>query len=74
MQTKISVALGKMRKSVQTDTPQISANGSHVVIDVEDEQGDLVSLLLDRDCVLRILQNGYRAGMFDRILAGRPIG
>ncbi|NNG03013.1 MAG: hypothetical protein HKM95_02800 [Inquilinus sp.] len=73
MQTKISVALGNTRKSVQTDDPQISANGSHVVIDVEDEKGDLISLLLDRDCVLRILQNGYRAGMFDRILADQSI-
>lgn len=70
MQTKISVAVGSTRKSVLTDNPSISANGSHVVIDVEGDQGDLISMLLDRDCVLRILQDGYRAGMFDRLLAG----
>ena len=70
MQTKISVAVGSTRKSVLTDKPLISANGSHVVIDVEGDQGDLVSMLLDRETVLRILQDGYRAGMFDRLLSG----
>ena len=70
MQTKISVAVGSTRKSVLSDNPSISANGSHVVIDVEGDHGDLVSMLLDRDTVLRILQDGYRAGMFDRLLSG----
>lgn len=51
-----------------TDKPSISANGSHVVIDVESDQGDLISMLFDRETVLRILQDGYRAGMFDRLL------
>lgn len=70
MQTKISVAVGNTRKSVLSDNPSISANGSHVVIDVEGDHGDLISMLLDRETVLRILKDGYRAGMFDRLLAG----
>ena len=69
MQTKFSVAVEGKRRSVLSDRPSINVNGSHVVIDVAGDGDDLYSMLLDRDCVLRILQDGYNAGMFDQYLA-----
>ncbi len=69
MQTKFSVAVEGTQKSVLRDRPSICTNGRHVVIDVAQGSGDLFSMLLDRACVLRILQDGYYVGMFDRFLA-----
>lgn len=65
METKFSVSVDGVRKSVSTNRLSVSANRSHLVIDVHGDQGDLVSLRLDRDSFIQIIRNTHSAGMFE---------
>ena len=65
METKFSVSVDGVRKSVSTNRLSVSANRSHLVIDVYGDQGDLVSLRLDRDSFIQIIRNTHSAGMFE---------
>ncbi len=65
METKFSVAVDGFRKSVLSDRFTVSANRSHIVIDLENDQGDQLSVRLDRESVFRIIRDGHVAGMFE---------
>ena len=66
METKFSVSVDGVKKSVSTNRLSVSANRSHLVIDVYGDQGDLVSLRLDRDSFIQIIRNTHSAGMFEQ--------
>lgn len=66
METKFSVSVDGVRKSALTNRLSISANRSHMMIDLYGEQGDLISVRLDRDSFLKIVRGGHSAGMFEK--------
>ena len=65
METKFSVSVDGLRKSVLSDSFTVSANRSHIVIDLESDQGDQLSIRLDRESVFQIIRDGHAAGMFE---------
>jgi len=67
METKFSIAVDGFRKSVMSDRFTVSANRSHIVIDLESDRGDQLSLRLDRESVFQIIRDGHIAGMFDNL-------
>ena len=65
MQTKVSIDVGGSRKSLKSAHVSVSANRSHVEMNIEAEGKDKVSLQLDRDSVFEIVRACFRGGMLD---------
>ena len=66
MQTKISLDLDGTRKSVKSARVQVSANRSHLEMEIEGEGGGIISVQLDRDSVFEIVRASFKGGMFDQ--------
>ena len=67
METKFSVSVDGVKKSALTNRFSVSANRSHMMIDLYGDDGDVISVRLDRDSFLQIVRNGHTAGMFEKV-------
>ena len=65
MQTKVSIDLAGERKSLKSERVSMSANRSHLELQIQVEGNDSVSVQFDREMVFGLLRACFRGGMLD---------
>ena len=65
METKISLDLAGIRKSLKSERINLTANRSHLEMDIDGTPDGRISLQLDRDSVFEIVRASFKGGMFD---------
>ena len=65
MQTKVSIDLNGKRKSLKSEQISMSANRSHLELQIQVEGKDSVSVQFDREMVFGLLRACFRGGMLD---------
>ena len=65
MQTKVSIDVEGARKSLKSEQLSVSANRSHLEMEIKAENDGRISIQLDRDSVFEIVRASFRGGMLD---------
>lgn len=65
METKISLDLGDTRKSLKSERISLSANRSHLELEIDGMPDGRISVQFDRDSVFEIVRASFKGGMFD---------